>query len=220
MNKTITVKGIGKTTAKPDQVTVSMRLESKHKLYAKAMDKSAEDIEAIRNALRTVGFEKDALKTSDFDVCTNYESIRDKHGDYQRVFTGYCVTHDLTLVFAFDMERLAAVLSAIAECTATPRLSIDFTVKNRATVNEELLRSAASNAKRKAEILCDAAGVTLGDLVSIDYDWSELSIVSRTRFSCGGDTDYAVASPKAKAIDIDPEDITASDTAVFVWTVR
>ena len=38
MARTITVKGIGKVSAKPDYVVFSMTLKSKHKDYDKAMD--------------------------------------------------------------------------------------------------------------------------------------------------------------------------------------
>ena len=41
MARTITVKGIGKASAKPDYVVFSMTLESKHKDYDKAMDMAA-----------------------------------------------------------------------------------------------------------------------------------------------------------------------------------
>ena len=42
MARTITVKGIGKVSAKPDYVVFSMTLESKHKDYDKAMDMAAD----------------------------------------------------------------------------------------------------------------------------------------------------------------------------------
>ena len=40
MARTITVKGIGKASAKPDYVVLSMTLESNHMDYDKAMDLS------------------------------------------------------------------------------------------------------------------------------------------------------------------------------------
>jgi hypothetical protein len=79
---------------------------------------------------------------------------------------------------------------------------------------EEILRSATINAKRKAEILCDASGAKLGDLIAIDYNWGELDIYSHTRFDC---CEEALAPMKACSIDIDPDDIDVSDTATFVW---
>lgn len=68
--------------------------------------------------------------------------------------------------------------------------------------------------KRKAEILCDASGAKLGNLIAIDYNWGELDIYSHTRFDC---CEEAMAPMKACSIDIDPEDIDVSDTATFVW---
>ena len=78
------------------------------------------------------------------------------------------------------------------------------------------LRSATANAKKKAEILCEASGVTMGDLIAIDYNWGELDIYSHTRYDCCED-----AMPlMAKSIDIDPDDIDVSDTATFVWEIK
>ena len=44
-------------------------------------------------------------------------------------------------------------------------------MKDATAINEEMLRSATANAKKKAEILCEASGVTMGDLIAIDYNW-------------------------------------------------
>lgn len=69
------------------------------------------------------------------------------------------------------MGRLSLALSAIAGCLSHPQLSVAFTVKDATAINEAMLRSAAANAKKKAEILCEASGVTMGDLIAIDYNW-------------------------------------------------
>ena len=124
------------------------------------------------------------------------------------------MTHYLKLAFDFDMGRLSRTLSAIAGCLSHPQLSIAFTVKDATAINEEMLRSATINAKRKAEILCEASGAKLGNLIAIDYNWGELDIYSHTRFDC---CEEAMAPMKACSIDIDPEDIDVSDTATFVW---
>lgn len=49
-------------------------------------------------------------------------------------------------------------------------------------VNKELLKSATVNAREKAEILCEASGVKLGELLTIDYNWGELNIISHTDY--------------------------------------
>ena len=163
-----------------------------------------------------IGFEKGSVKTTNFSVRTDYDRVKDRNGNYQSVFCGYEVTHNLKLAFDLDMGRLSQALSAIAGCLSHPQLSVAFTVKDATAINEEMLRSATANAKKKAEILCEASGVTMGDLIAIDYNWGELDIYSHTRYDCCED-----AMPlMAKSIDIDPDDIDVSDTATFVWEIK
>lgn len=218
MARTITVKGIGKASAKPDHVVLSMTLESKHKDYDKAMDMAAAHIQHLNDTLCGIGFEKGSAKTTNFNVRTDYDRVKDLYGNYESVFSGYEVTHNLKLAFDFDMGRLSQALAAIAGCLSHPQLSIAFTVKDATAINEEMLRSATVNAKRKAEILCEASGVTMGDLISINYNWGELDIYSHTRYDC---CEEAMAPLAVGAtIDIAPEDIDVSDTATFVWKIK
>ena len=44
--------------------------------------------------------------------------------------------------------------------------------------------AGAAGFAKKAEILCEAASVTMGDLIAIDYNWGELDIYSHTRYDC------------------------------------
>ncbi len=92
--------------------------------------------------------------------------------------------------------------------------------KDSTSVNEEMLRSATANAKRKAEILCDASGVTLGYLLAIDYNWSELNIYSGTRYDIAEDCMAAPMMAKCANIEIEPDDIETSGTATFVWEIK
>ena len=167
MNRTITVKGTGKVSTKPDQVVLSMTLETTHKEYDQAMKIAADHIQQLNTVLCGIGFEKSDLKTTSFDVDTEYGYVK-IHKESERVFQGYKVMHRMKLTFDLDMQRLSQTLSAIAGCLAHPQLSIDFTIKDTTAINEELLRSAAINAKKQAVVLCDAAGVTMGELIAID----------------------------------------------------
>ncbi len=66
MSRTITVKGIGKASARPDLVVLSMNLESINKDYEKAMETAAENINLLSKTLESVGFEKNSVKTTNF----------------------------------------------------------------------------------------------------------------------------------------------------------
>jgi len=219
--RSITVKGTGSVTAKPDFIVINFQLEAKDKDYEVMMRLASEQIDAVNLALAQVGFDKGDLKTTNFNVQTEHESIRDKNGNYKQLFSGYSCRHQMKLSFDFDSHRLGSTLSAIASATVDPQLSISFTVKNPNEISEALLRDATVNARKKAEILCEASNVELGQLMSIDYNWGELNVYSDTRYLM---EDRCMAMPIGAAnafdADIDPDDIKVNDTATFVWQIR
>ena len=219
MPRTITVKGMGRVTTAPDYVVISMSLEAHEQDYEATMELAAKKIEQLNASLEEIGFEKKAVKTTNFNVRTDYERVKDRNGNYKSVFNGYICSHRLKVEFDFETKRLAQTLYAISRCLAQPDLSISFTVKAPSVVNKELLKSATINAKEKAQILCEASGVELGQLLAIDYNWGELNIVSHTDYML---EEKCMAMPVGGLadMDIEPDDIDVSDTATFVWEIK
>lgn len=219
MPRTITVKGMGRVTTAPDYVVISMSLEAHERDYEATMELAAKKIEQLNASLEEIGFEKKSVKTTNFNVRTDYEREKDRNGNYKSVFNGYICSHRLKVEFDFDTKRLAQTLYAISRCLAQPELSISFTVKDPSAVNKELLKSATVNAKEKAQILCEASGVELGQLLTIDYNWGELNIVSHTDYML---EEKCMAMPVGGLadMDIEPDDIDVSDTATFVWEIK
>ena len=217
MVRTITVKGIGKVSARSDYVILEMKLEAKDKQYDKVMDIATKQLTQLKQSLLSIGFEKDAVKTTNFNVYTDYDRYKDEHDNYQRVFNGFVCCHQLKLAFDFDLKRLSEVLVTIASCPTHLEFDIVFTVKNPTEINDALLKEATINAKKKAELLCEASGVKLGQLLTIDYNWGELNIYSDTKYKFDGKTfKEFLAIP---SMDIEPDDIDVRDTATFVWEI-
>jgi len=219
MPRTITVKGMGRVTTSPDCVVISMSLMAQDNDYEETMELAAKKIEYLNASLEEIGFEKKSVKTTNFNVRTDYERVKDRNGNYKSVFNGYICSHRLKVEFDFDTKRLAQTLYAISKCLAEPELSISFTVKDPSAVNKELLKSATINAKEKAQTLCEASGVELSQLLSIDYNWGELNIVSHTDYML---EEKCMAMPVGGLadIEIEPDDIDVSDTATFVWEIK
>ncbi len=214
MSGKITVKGEGKITAAPDTVLLSAKLSSTDKDYAASVANSADQLERLKNAVKKLGFDEKTLKTSNFAVNADYESVNDKNGRYKRVFKGFTCVHDLVLEFDFDSKKLADVISAVAESLSEPDISIDFTVKDTDKLRDELLKNAVANARKKAELLCAAAGVALGTLVSIDYTSVDLFPDCATSYAVDAKC-ARLAAPKA--VNISPEDIEINDSVTIVW---
>ena len=219
MDRTITVKGIGKLKVAPDRIEVSMTLRSKNKEYAAAMEESVKQQDRLRRALQEIGFAPEDLKTNNFNVRTEYESERDKNGMYRQVFAGYVCEHTLGLRFPFDTDRLSKVLTALSECLAEPELYISFTVKDKDALSDALLRNAAANAKQRALLLAEASGMELGRLMTIDYSWGNPNFVSPTRVFTNAKMACRGAAEEAMDMDISAEDIELTEDATFVWEI-
>lgn len=214
--RTITVKGIGAVSVKPDLIVLRLSMETAEYEYDAAMKAAAEKIDFLNKALEAAGFEKKSAKTADFRVRADYDRLNDGKGNYTSVFMGYKCRHELKIEFDFDTKRLAKALSEISKCIAKPEISIDFTVKDSSAVSGELLKAAVKNAREKAEILCAASGAKLGELLSIDYNWGELHLYSATDYDVEG---KCMMLSAADDMDIEPEEIKARDTATFEWEI-
>lgn len=219
MTRKITIKGVGRVTSKVDYVEISFRLINKSVIYEEAIEKADKSLSFLVDSLCAVGFEKSDIKTTDFDVDTDYKRVEDSNGDYISLFDKYVVDQRIKLSFDLDKDKLAKAIDAISHSLAKPKISINFTIKDKSAVSEELLRSAALDAKRNAKVLCETLGVQLGDLVDINYNWGEIEIYSRT--SC----DYFLAPSKRPRHEyntfsnLEAEDIDLKDTATFVWEI-
>lgn len=218
VERTITVKGNGRVSAKPDMIVLPISLSASDTDYEKVMEKGGEQLEGVRNALLPLGFSKEDIKTASFNVSPRYENKRDLSGGYKQIFVGYECAQSLKLEFDMDSKLLADVFSALASSEVNPEFNVRFTVRDKDGVNREMLKNAAENAKEKAEVLCLASGVKLGKLLSIDYNWGEIGFYSDTSISMAADG--AALMKASRNIDISPDDINESDTATFVWSIE
>ena len=214
--RTITVTGTGHISTAPDIIIINMTVTAQALQYEETMEKAAERLNALHIALLGAGFTRDDIKTVSFNVNTEYQHEHTPDGKYERRFVGYTCTHQLRVEFDLNMDRLSSVIAAISGCKCAPEFSVQFGVKNEDALKAELLRSAAANASNKAEILALASGVQLGELVSIDYSMGGVPLRSPTNFAMPLMADRAVAKA---AIDINPENITATENVTFVWEI-
>ena len=150
MERTITVRGVGNISAKPDFIVIEMDIRGQSKNYSEALADASSAVEAVCNAAVSAGHSKDALKTINFGVSSEYDSVRNSKGTYQRVFVGYNCSYNTRLSFDFDRDMLERTLNAIAESKAEPELSIRFTVRDGSAVKALCLRPPQkTHAKRR-----------------------------------------------------------------------
>ena len=220
--RTIRVTGKGKIKVKPDMTRITMSLEGIYPEYGEALRHSSLNTEHLKDVLSAFGFERSDLKTLNFNVETEYESYQDK-GTYKQRFVGYKFRHMMKVEFPSDNDRLGKVLYALANCPVEPEFRLSYTVSDPEAAKNELLAKAVTDAKEKASVLTQAAGVALKAIQSIDYSWGEID------FECHPMSgmlmaDKCLAAPIAAEggsydMDIEPDDIEVSDTVTVLWEI-
>lgn len=83
----------------------------------------------------------------------------------------------------------------------------------------ELLGKVVADSKKKAQVLTQAAGVTLGNIISIDYSWGEINIFSDVKYGMTEAMAVCEAKEMSYEMDIEPDDIDVTDTVTVVWEI-
>ncbi len=217
MGRKIRVTGKGKVAVKPDTIRINIEARGIFVDYAEAVEESTKQTKVLRQTMQEAGLNGEDLKTRHFSIETQYENYRDENNDYKSRFIGYQYHHMTTIQFRNDNEQLGQVLFALAKSKAEVEFTIQYTVEDQESIKSELLKNAVADAKKKAEVLADASGVTLGEIKHINYSWGEVEIVSKpmNRMMALG------AGPSDSfEIDIEAEDIQLDDTVTIEWTIR
>lgn len=222
MERTIRVIGKGNLSVKPDTVRLIMTMEGMKEEYDVALEESANMTEHLKQMFSDLGFAREDIKTLSFNVTTEYESYQAKDKSWKRRFEGYKYVHRMKIEFPADNKRLGKVLYKLGHSPVRPEFHIEYTVADMKRCKNELLSNAVTDSKEKAEVLTKAAGVSLGEIVAIDYSWAEIDFVSRPMDKLmleeccirGG------MPEEAYDIDINPDDIDVTDNVTIVWGIK
>ena len=205
MERTIRVTGKGKLAVKPDLIELTLSIKDIKKEYDELLKRSSSATNEVKELLEKIGFERKNIKTKSFDIYIEYK--------------GYSFIHKMKIEFEANNKMLGRVLYTLSKSTSYPSFSISYTVSNPEKYKNKLLENAINNSKEKAIVLANASGVKLGNILSIDYSWSELRISSspfenkKWFFEEDNDeSDYV--------IDVEIDDIDVTDTVTVIWNIE
>ncbi len=213
----IRVTGTGLLRLKPDLCRVNLTLRGLEPAYSDALNRASRDSSALGEAIAALGFAREDLKTLDFSVDAEYESVQDDKGRWRQEFKGYRFTQSLKLEFPVDNALLGRTLAALAAAPVDPEFHLSYGLQDREAAKAALLDAAVKDALRKAETLAAAAGVKLGTLLYMDYAMAEPRL--ETAPMAKAMLTRANAAADSFAMDISPEDIRAEDSVTITWSI-
>ncbi|MBP3324796.1 MAG: SIMPL domain-containing protein [Coprococcus sp.] len=219
MERTIRVTGKGQISVKPDMIRLMLTLEDKRETYEETLEQSTVQVEMLKDCFEKLGFERTDLKTLNFNVDTEYESYQDRDKSWKRRFMGYKFVHNMKIEFDADNKRLGQVLYALAHSLVQPEFRINYTIKDTEAAKNQLLGKAVEDSREKARVLTEAAGVKLGDIITIDYSWGEITFLAEPMARSMSLAEECCMAGGSYDIDIEPDDIDVSDTVTVVWQI-
>ncbi|MEE8439586.1 MAG: SIMPL domain-containing protein, partial [Micropepsaceae bacterium] len=163
--RTIIVSGRGEASAVPDQARVSAGVVSQAVTANAALDANTQAMERVFEALRDAGIEDRNIRTSNFSVSPQYEPFRQNNPEPRRI-VGYQVSNQVTAIVE-EIDELGGTLDALVRSGANQLNNISFSIADPKPLEEEARRGAVQDAIAKAQTLAEAAGVNLGQILSI-----------------------------------------------------
>ncbi len=160
---TIIMSGHGEVHGQPDSATLSAGVSADAPAAAAALATAKKDMQQVLAALKKLGVADKDIQTRNFSVHPQYAN---GNGEAPRV-TGYQVSNQVEVRLQ-DLGKLGPALDALVAARANQINSVNFSIRDSATLLAEARTAAVADARAKAETFAKAAGVTLGAVLSIN----------------------------------------------------
>ncbi len=165
----IAVSGEGSISVRPDIALLNLGVEVHALTVAEARGGAADAMQAIQDAIADEGVAPEDVQTQYFNIYPQY-SYPEREAPQ---ITGYIVQNQ-SQVKVRNLDTVSEVLDAAIEAggDAVRVNGISFTVEDPDAFLADARTEAVENAREHAQVLADAAGVTLGAPMAISESTS------------------------------------------------
>jgi uncharacterized protein YggE len=202
----LVVSGTGEASARPDVAVISAGVVAQASTAAAALAENTGAMNRVLEQLRTSGLPAEDVQTAQFSVTPLYERRRPEAETTEPPkIVGYQVSNQVTARIR-DLDRLGGVLDALVSAGANSISGPSFDITNPNTLLDQARDAAVADALAKASRYAAAAGVELGEILSIEEGGSYAPPRPMMR-----------AEAMAASVPIEPgqTELSASVTVVF-----
>jgi uncharacterized protein YggE len=157
------VVGYASVTAAPDIATSQIGVQTFNTEVEPAVAESNRKSQAIIDALIREGIAEKDIQTSQFSIYPqrNYEDNKPEE------IIGYQVNNTLSVVMR-DLEAVGEVLQSTIDAGANSISGVNFSLDDPEPLRKEARIEAIKDARERAESMAEAAGIKLGDVISLN----------------------------------------------------
>ncbi len=203
--RTITVNGEGIASAAPDMAVISIGVQSEGKTAAEALRQNSAEMSATIDKLKKLGVADKDIQTSGLSISPRYDYEKNRSAP---PIVGYIASNTVTVRLR-DLDKAGGVIDQAVQSGANSLGGISFTFADPQPLMDAARRDAVKQATAQAELLTDAAGVSLGRLITIQGGYASNPSPQPVRAR------MEMAADKAVPLEAGESAITASVTLVY-----
>lgn len=158
----LSVSGQGEARTAPDLAVIQLGVDTQADSASAAMKQNSEQQAAVIDALKDAGIEAKNIQTSGL----NLNPMVDYGEDRKAKVLGYQASNTVS-VRVTDIANLGEVLDAVVSAGANNINGINFQREDSQSVEDDARRAAVEDARHKAEVMAEAAGMTLGPIMHL-----------------------------------------------------
>lgn len=158
----VSVSGKGQVYLIPDVVYVMIGVHSESESVTEALNKNNADATSITKVLQEMGVDVKDIQTTAFNVYPQQQ-----YGANGDITGTKYVVENTVYVTVRDLDKLGEMLDATVRSGANSINSITFDVEDKSEALAQARTLAVQDASAQAKELATAAGVTLGNLISM-----------------------------------------------------
>ncbi|MEK7582684.1 MAG: SIMPL domain-containing protein [Patescibacteria group bacterium] len=167
-SNTVSFSGEGKVITKPDIATVSLAIVTEGVTSKAAQDANSQKSKSLTDFLKKSGVEDKDIKTSSYNINPTYTY---PPSGTPRI-TGYSVNQSVGIKIR-DLDKVNDILDGVVTAGVNQVSGLQFTVDDIEKLRAEARELAIKDAKKKADVLEDQIGVSLGKIVNFSENFSD-----------------------------------------------
>lgn len=157
----ISVSGTGETQVSADTAIVSLGVSARDRDVLKAQQQVNAKIAAIRKALTDMGVKEESINTDYLNIYATYDYSSD-----QEQIEAYNANSTLAIRVT-EMDSVGGLIDAAFAAGANTLGGISFSASDTEEARNESMKKAIADAKAKAEVLAEAAGMKITGIESV-----------------------------------------------------
>jgi uncharacterized protein len=158
----IVVAGEASVSVEPDMAQIRAGVTSDAKTAREAAEVNAKAMTAVMNAVRGLGIPATDVQTSRYSIQPIYESAPQARNR----LTGFQATNSV-LIKVRQIDKIDDLVDNLVSAGANTMGNIEFIVSEPSRHLDDARRQAIDDARRKAQLYAEAAGIKVGPAIEI-----------------------------------------------------